>query len=254
MNARIAGVIAALLVLAACGSGSGQPTTTPPTTKLSPTTTHTRNEEIQNMMDLPHLQPVKPGTYFMDPDLDPATPLRVVYELPVDGWSHWLGAVKFGDDGHVALTITTVNNLVKHGCDDHAHAEPPIGPSVDDLATALGGLAPFQVTSPAEDVIVYGYSGRHLEWIVPELPVDGSGDQLTFTGCTGGQLMSWVAPWDTTSGDAFYGYTGPGYTEEFWILDVEGTRVMIAAERSADSPQQDLEELTTILDSIQIEP
>jgi hypothetical protein len=66
--------------------------------------------------------------------------------------------------------------------------------------------------------------------------------------------MSWVAPWDTTSGDAFYGYTGPGYTEEFWILDVEGTRLMIAAERSADSPQQDLEELNTILDSIRIEP
>lgn len=38
------------------------------------------------------------------------------------------------------------------------------------------------------------------------------------------------------------------------ILDVEGTRLMIAAGRSPDSPQQDLEELRTILASIQIEP
>lgn len=241
-------VLAALLVLSACAAGGGQVTTTPPTTLGDQT------EEIQNIMDLPHLQPVEPGTYFMDPDLDSATPLRVVYELPVDGWSHWLGAVKFGDEGHVAFTITTVNNLVSHGCDDHSHSEPPIGPGVDDLVAGLAELAPFQVTSAPEDVSVYGYSGRHLAWAVPELPVDESGDQLTFTGCTGGQLMSWVAPWDTTSGDAFYGYTGPGYTEEFWILDVEGTRVMIAAERSADSPQQDLEELNTILESIRMEP
>ena len=206
------------------------------------------------MMDLPHLGPVEPGRYYMDPDLDPDTPLRVVYEIPVDGWSHWLGTVKFGEDGHVALTITTVNNLVIDGCSDHSHADPPIGPTLDDLAIALSELAPFQVTSPPQDVTVYGYSGRHLEWTVPELPVQGSGDTLTFTDCVGGQLMSWVAPWDTTSGDAFYGYTGPGYTEEFWILDVEGTRLMIAAERSADTPQQDLDELLVILDSIRIEP
>jgi hypothetical protein len=190
----------------------------------------------------------------MDPDLYPGTPLQVVYEIPADGWSQWLGTVKFGDAGHVALTITTVNNLVIDGCHDHSHAEPPIGPTVDDLAIALTELAPFQVTSPPQDVTVYGHGGKHLAWTVPDLPVQGSGDSLTFTGCVGGQLMSWVAPWDTTSGDAFYGYAGPGYTEEFWILDVEGTRLMIAAERSADSPQQDLDELRAILDSVRIEP
>jgi hypothetical protein len=219
-----------------------------------PTTVGDQTEEIQDMMDRPHLQPVEPGTYFMDPDLDPATPLRVVYELGFEGWSHWLGAVKFGQDGHVALTITAVNNLVTHGCDDHSHSEPPIGPSVADLATALTGLSPFQVTLPSEDVTLYGYSGRHLEWTVPDLPAEPSAEGGGFTECSGGNLKSWVAPWDTTSGDAFYGYTGPGYTEEFWILDVEGTRLMIAAERSAGSPEQDLEELLTILDSIRIEP
>lgn len=42
--------------------------------------------------------------------------------------------------------------------------------------------------------------------------------------------------------------------DERMILDVEGTRLMIAAGRSPDSPQQDLEELRTILDSIQFKP
>jgi hypothetical protein len=206
-------------------------------------------------MELPPLAPIDPGTYFMDPDLDASTPLRVVYEVSAEGWSQWAGTVKFGDDGgHVAVTITTVTNLVSDGCRDHSHSDPPVGPTVDDLATALADLAPFQVTSSPKDVTVYGYDGKHLELTVPDLPVEGSGDNLRFTECLGGQSKSWVAPFDTTPGDAFYGYTGSGYTEEFWILDVDGTRLMIAAERSAGSPQDDLAELRAILDSIRIEP
>ena len=53
-----------------------------------------------------------------------------------------------------------------------------------------------------------------------------------FTGCDEGTSRAGSAPSTRQPGDAFYGYTGPGYREEFWILDVEGTRLMIAAERS----------------------
>jgi hypothetical protein len=55
-------------------------------------------------------------------------------------------------------------------------------------------------------------------------------------------------------GDAFYGYTGPGYREDFWILDVDGTRLVVASERSPGSPRKDVAELSAILDSIRIEP
>lgn len=89
---------------------------------------------------------------------------------------------------------------------------------------------------------------------MPKLPVDGTGDDISFRGCVGGKLKSWVAAIDTEPGDAFYGYTGPGYVEEFWILDVDGTRLMIATERSLGSPSEDVEELDAILDSIRIEP
>jgi hypothetical protein len=125
---------------------------------------------------------------------------------------------------------------------------------VEDLGAALTALAPFRLTSPPEDVSIYGYLGTHLELTVPDLPVEGERDDRTFTGCMDGDLRSWVAAIDTEPGDAFYGYTGPGYTEEIWILDAEGTRLMIAAGRSPDSPAEDVEELRTILDSIQIEP
>ena len=133
-------------------------------------------------------------------------------------------------------------------------ADPPIGPSVSDLAAALAALAPFQVTSAATDVTIYGYTGTHLVWTVPDLPVTGEADDQRFTGCVDGKLKSWVAPFDTAEpGDAYYGYTGPGYIEEFWILDVEGTRLMIAA-RSPGSPSEDVAERDAILDSIRVEP
>jgi hypothetical protein len=205
-------------------------------------------------MELAPFAPLEPGTYFIDPDGDPSTPLRVVYEVPVEGWSQWIGATKFAEDGHVGVSITTVTNLVRHGCRDHSWADPPVGPSVDDLAAALADLAPFRMTSPPKDVTIYGYSGKRLELTVPDLPVEGEGDERRFTGCVEGKLKSWVAFVDTEPGDAYYGYTGPGYTEEFWILDVDGTRLMIVAERSPGSPPENLDEQRAILDSIRIEP
>jgi hypothetical protein len=205
-------------------------------------------------MELEYFAPLEPGTYSIDPDVDPSSPLRVVYEIPAEGWSMWIGAVKFADDGHVGVSITTVSNLVRHGCRDHSWADPPVGPSVDDLAAALADLAPFRVTSPPEDVSIYGYRGTYLELTVPDLPVEGEGNDRRFTGCIDGNLKSWVGAIDTEPGDAFYGYSGPAFTEELWILDVEGTRLVIAAERSAGSPEKDLAEVSAILDSIRIEP
>jgi hypothetical protein len=238
-----------LLALGACAPGTG-PSEAPLRSPEAPSETDP-GPTAQDVMAIEYFAPLEPGTYFIDPDLDPSTPLRVVYGIPAEGWQSWIGAAKFAGDGHVGLSITTVSNLVTHGCRDHSWADPPVGPSVDDLATALADLRPFRVPSPPEDVTIYGYRGKHLELTVPDLPVSDDGN---FIGCVGGKLESWVAAIDTEPGDAFYGYTGPDYTEEFWILDVDGTRLMIAAERSAGSPSEDVEELRAILDSIRIEP
>ena len=238
-------VLIVTCVLAACSSG---PTVADPQTPTSAPSD--LGSPARDVWTLEHFSDLEPGTYFIDPDLDPDTSLRVVFEIPAEGWSAWTGAAKFSEVGHVGVSITDVSNLVSHGCRDHSWADPPVGPSVDDLATALADLAPFRVTSPPKDVSVYGYDGTYLELTVPKLPVDGAGN---FTECEDKSLMSWVAPFDTPPDDAFYGYTGPGYTEEFWILDVDGSRLMIAAERSPDSPSRDLAELRDILDSIQIE-
>ena len=257
-NRRVRHVaLVAVIALTGCsqGPGTAATTTSSPGTP-SPTGEPTSTPTIRDILELPKFAPLEPGTYFIDPDLDPSTSLRVMYEVPADGWSQWFGAVKFGDaDRHVLVNITTVVNVVRHGCRDHSWADPPVGPSVDDLAYALADLAPFRVTSPPKDVTIYGYIGKHLELTVPDLPVEEQGGEISLPGCKDGRLWSWGAPIGPAGEpDAFSAYTGSGYTEEFWILDVDETRLMIAAARSAGSPPEDVAELQAILDSIRIEP
>jgi hypothetical protein len=258
--------VALSVALAGCAPGTGSsdaPVPSPPApSDPSPTPV------VQDVMEIEYFAPLEPGTYSIDPDVDPSTSLRVLYEIPAKGWLRYFGAAKPAEEGtacsssgcpghpsHVSVSITTVTNLVSHGCRDHSWADPPVGPSVNDLATALADLAPFRVTSPPKDVTIFGYSGKYLELTVPDLPVEGDpGDDRRFTGCIDGNLKSWVGAIDTEPGDAYYGYTGPGFREELWILDVDGTRLVIAAERSPGSPRKDVAELSAILDSIRIEP
>ena len=117
-----------------------------------------------------------------------------------------------------------------------------MGPSVDDLATALADLGPLVVSSPPGDVTVHGYSGKHLELRVPET--------TNFIKCVGGELISWDAP---VLSYPFHGYF-PGSIEEFWILDVRGSRLVIVAQRSTHSPPGDVAEMRALFNSIEIEP
>ena len=84
----------------------------------------------------------------LDPDLDSCHPAPGDVRGPPSGWQSWIGAAKLSDAGWAEVSITTVTNLVTHGCRDHSWADPPVGSSVEDLAASLEDLAPFRVTSP----------------------------------------------------------------------------------------------------------
>lgn len=228
------GVVA---VLTGCGSGGAALPTAASTTN-EPTSAAT----ARDIWEITEWTALETGTYFIDPDNNPSTPLRVVYTIAAEGWQQWFGATKSAGDEHVIVSISTVTNLVRHGCRDHSRADPRIGPTVDDLATALADIAPFRVTSPPTDVTIYGYRGKHLELTVPKIDL---------AECVGGNLKSWIAP---LNGGAYYGYTGPGYAEEFWILDVEGSRLVVSTQRTPDVPAKDIAESSAILDSIRFEP
>jgi hypothetical protein len=182
--------------------------------------------------------------------------MRIFYTIPATGWSAFLGPYKDVGEGEelqrVNVTFADVQNLTVDACTNQVALDPPVGPTVDDLAAALAELPPFEVASPPTDVTAFGYSGKHLEIAIPASVTWKviSGTPL-FTDCHSGVLRTWIDP---VLSFAFYGYTAPGDTEEFWILDVEGTRIVIAALRSANASAAMLAEQQAILDSIVIEP
>ena len=195
---------------------------------------------------------LEPGTYFVDPDSDASTPLRVTYDVADEGWIQWSGAAKMSDSGHIMLTITTIDNVVRDACLDHTLLEPPVGPTVDDLVAALSRLAPFELSEPPTEVSILGYRGKHLQLTVPDLPVKGYGEDRVFSTCWADSLHSWAAP---NVGGTFYGYNGePGRTEDFWILDVDGTRLVLITNASRAAPPEDVRELKAMFKSIRIEP
>ncbi|MGI8828423.1 MAG: hypothetical protein ACR2I5_01445 [Candidatus Limnocylindria bacterium] len=180
------------------------------------------------------------------------TPIRVSYTIPGPGWAAFIGTFKDVDERkdsqRVAVLIADIKNVTVDACEQPVGTRPPVGPSVRDLAVALAALPPFEVSSPAEDVTLAGYSGTHLQLRVPlDQPFN---DLDAFIGCDNSALASWIAP---PLSFAFYGYTAPGETEDFWILDVDGTRVVISALATANASDQLIAERQAILDSIDIE-
>jgi hypothetical protein len=239
----VVAVVGGLLV-AAGGSDDDEldtASTTPPTVP------------VRDAMGLPEgTTEYEPGRYFVDPDADESTPLRITFEVTGDGWGPWLGAYKFNRDVLTGFSTTTVTNLTTDACTDLDPLEPPVGPTVDDLATALTQLPPFQVTAPPTDVTIDGYSGKHLELTTPDLETAGPPGNRRFTGCVDGHLNSWISP---NLGGPFWGYGAVDFIrEEFWILDVEGTRVVLVKVDSPGSPAEDLAERDAMFDSIDIEP
>jgi len=239
----------ALLMTGAACSDDDEPNASEDTSTTTTSTTAPEPAGPKDIREFDIDDRLEPGTYFIDPDEDPSTPLTVTYEV-AEGWSGWVGAAKFNDEGHTALSITTVDNLVTEACEDPAPQDPAVGPTVDDLATALSELSPFELTEPPTDVTLLGYQGKHLKITVPELEVTGSGDTAEYTDCVNGNMHSWI----DSGGEPFFGYNAePGRYDEYWILDVDGTRLVISINSSPAMPPEGLEEAQAIIDSIQFE-
>ena len=219
----------------------------------SSTTSTTEPARPWDIRDFDFDDELEPGTYFIDPDGDPSTPLRVTFEVAAEGWSGGIGGpAKFNTGGHTGLAFINVDNVAAAACEGPAPRDPAVGPTVDDLAAALSELSPFELTEPPTDVTLLGYQGKHLTITVPDLELKGSGDTAEYADCVNGNLYTWI---QSGAHEPFFGYNAePGRYDEYWILDVDDTRLMVAINSSPAMPSEDLVEAQAVIDSIQIEP
>ena len=120
-------------------------------------------------------------------------------------------------------------------------ADPPVGPTVDDLVSALADL-PGDATS-ASDITIDGFDGKQIEFTLPDYTQDP--DCVSF--------YLWQV---RHSSDARYpdGWgVKPNQHNRVWILDVDGTRLVIMAWYLPDTSDEDRAALEEIVNSIEFD-
>ena len=114
------------------------------------------------------------------------------------------------------------------------HGDVPVGPSVADLATALTEQDDYEATSPI-DATLGGYSGKFVDL---HLPTD-------VASCDDGHFFPWAG--------SIYAQ-GPDDLWHLWIIDVEGTRIIVVSNYLEGTSPADQAKLQAVVDSIVFTP
>lgn len=232
--AAVVVVVAALIgyqLLIAPNVGGPGPTPSP---SPSPSATQTAVAHFPTFPGAP--KPVDAGTY----DLGPDFPVSISFVVPAG----WLSCVNNAGllcpaDGWGGVNIFIVTNVVADPCDETALRDPSVGPTVENLVTAISSLPWSAVTLPT-DITINGFRGKELEVTAP-----------VSSPCVGTDEF---ATWATTLTDRATNVS-PGERNRLRILDVHGTRVVIAgASLPGTTSAQLLAEINAIIDSVRIEP
>ena len=232
----VAIAVIATISIAACSSGASD----------KPTTADTREGTVSTTASSPTLPTatVGPGrgTAFFSVQPDP---VPVTFTMPA-GWEVWdLWFVAKSDaDQEFGLMFFVVANIYADGC-QWVLSDPPVGPTVDDLVSAWANVPGLAATAPV-DITVDGYAGKQIELTVPDY-----GE----TECKESKFGLWQddGPPETRAGSQPNRWAqGPNQHSQLWILDVDGTRVVIEAFSFPDTSPQDRAALDEMLASIQI--
>ena len=89
------------------------------------------------------------------------------------------------------MNFWNVDNVYADGC-EHTLLDPPLGPTVDDLANVWATLPGFTATTPV-DITVDGYAGKRVDYTLPDYPtVAGPNDGGRNADCDGGMFALWT--------------------------------------------------------------
>jgi hypothetical protein len=201
--------------------------------------------------------PITPGTYLFihqnvcdDPPRDcpggatPPPALGIELTVPAG----WVAATEFlsispaeererGAPNNSALVMGWTNfwvGLNSEPCSQVSHQRTDIGvgPSVDDFVEAVVAHPTLDITEPS-DVSLGGYRGRSFTLTGPP----------DISGCE-----EW-RPWDP----GFFAQ-GPNNLWDVWVMDVNGFRILIVANRFPETPADVSAELREIVESIRFVP
>ena len=134
----------------------------------------------------------------------------------------------------MAIGFNKVDRMYSDPCHGTAVTDIEVGPTVDDLVTALSDHTAWETSTP-EDVTLGAYSGKRVDL---QLPADvASCDNGEFYVFAGGPYAQ-----------------GPNNRWHLWILDVEGTRAVILGVDFAGTSAEDQAEMLAIIESVVVNP
>lgn len=117
------------------------------------------------------------------------------------------------------------------------------GPTVSDLAGALS-RQPYRVGGPPQPVTLAGYDGLYLELRFPDGFEPGA--------CATGRYEAWASVDPHSRGRAERFWYDAGSVDRLWILDVEGTTLVVNSFHDTRTPEDQLAALDTMVDSLAI--
>lgn len=190
---------------------------------------------------------VAPGTYLWSAGT--ATPADITFTIP-SGWMSRYGIPHKdrGGPGEIAFGDWIIANVYKDPCRwQGSLLKPAVGPTVDDLVTALVAQKDRHATAPT-DVTLGGYPAKRVELSIPA--------DLDRATCDGGVIRTWEAPAEDTALDDDAQNLGmhPGQRNVVYIVDVNGDRLVIDTWHMPGTSAADLAELDAILASMRIKP
>lgn len=186
---------------------------------------------------------LEPGTYYID---SPAvTPVRFTFTVPA-GWSSRPGdfyVSKHSDEpGELGLFSWIVTHVYADACESEGTLTA-VGPTVDDLISALADQAGSETSEPI-DLTLGGYPARRVD-------VSAAADVDPSICRNDGLLQIWANPAETSFNVISAEERG---TLSIYVVDVDGERAVITTGFSSESSAAVIAELEAIVDSIAFEP
>jgi predicted small secreted protein len=255
----VAVVMVAAFLATACNAGQGVASATPASASLTvgPTTSAPATASGPGTSPSPTPSPVEVSdgsleagtTYFIYEQARVVGPRWVVLTVPATGWTssdHILAKTLPGgsDSAITKLSTWTIGNLKADPCRWKAGAlDPPVGPTVGDLAAALiEQVGPTVATST--DVTLGGHRGKKIEYSAPS--------DFDHSSCDEGVYSRWQPASDPSDWGGWV--EAGGQRNAVYIIDVDGQRLVVDTMSLPAASAGDLAELDQIIASIRFEP
>jgi hypothetical protein len=258
---RIAVAAAAVVALAVVGAiafprqgnigGPGPTSTQTPAPSQTPSPTQAPSPSTASNVNA--TGSFVPGTTYVIDDGCCVGSGRMTFTVPATGWSAFdpvfvgKNVAGGGDVFDLYFSPHLVANVYMGGCHWLGTAlTPPVGPTVNDLATALLAQA-GPGASPPTAVTVGGHPGKKVKLSIPQgldvTTCDSDGDFALFGRWLGAGQSYGAAPWTY----------GNGQHNTVYIIDVDGKRQVIDTMYLPGTSAANRAELDQIVASIRFE-